>query len=131
MNNLFYNNESERDWACYQINREANIDNGGNLQYPKERFNQSNTPDDCKITPTVIIADPQPQNLADNGGPTMTIAIPQGSPAINAGSNTGAPSSDQRGYTRDGQCDIGADAYTTENNTDSPDINMILQILLL
>jgi hypothetical protein len=131
MNNLFYTNASERDWACYQMNREANIDNGGNLQYPQERFNQSGTPDDCRVTPSVIIADPQPQNLADNGGPTMTVALPEGSPAINAGSNTGAPSTDQRGYPRDEQCDIGAYEYTSQGNIDFPGLTTVWPLLLL
>lgn len=128
MNNLFYNNESERDWACYQMNRVANIDSGGNLQYPQKRFNQSGIPDDCKVTSSAIIADPQPLNLADNGGPTMTIALPEGSPAINSGSNTGAPSTDQRGYARDQQCDIGAYEYTTLDNIDLVDVVLALQI---
>ena len=131
MNNLFYHNESERDWACYQMNREADFDNGGNLQYPQERFNQSGTPDDCGITPTVIIADPQPQHLADNGGPTMTVALPAESPAIDAGSNTGAPSTDQRGFLRDEQCDIGAFEYTPQDSVDAFDIAPILPLLLL
>ncbi len=131
MNNLFYYNESERDWACYQMNRQADMDSGGNLQYPQERFNQIGTPDDCLVTPTVIIADPQPQNLADNGGPTMTVALPEKSPAIDAGSNSGAPSTDQRGYNRDEKCDIGAYEYTAQENLSMPDLIPILQLLLL
>lgn len=47
--------------------------------------------------------------LAANGGPTSTHAIPQASPAVNAGSNAACPASDQRGSPRnDGSCDIGA-----------------------
>ncbi|HEY3320156.1 MAG TPA: tandem-95 repeat protein [Planctomycetota bacterium] len=38
--------------------------------------------------------------LADNGGPTPTCAPKSGSPAIDAGNNTGAPGTDQRGYAR-------------------------------
>ena len=38
--------------------------------------------------------------LADNGGGTLTHALLPGSPAINAGSNTGAPTTDQRGIDR-------------------------------
>ncbi len=44
--------------------------------------------------------------LADNGGPTWTIALLPGSPAINAGTATGAPSTDQRGFGRVGAVDI-------------------------
>jgi hypothetical protein len=50
--------------------------------------------------------------LQDNGGPTKTMALLAGSPAIDAGDNTGAPDWDQRGpgYPRivNGTIDIGA-----------------------
>jgi Ca2+-binding RTX toxin-like protein len=48
--------------------------------------------------------------LADNGGSTLTHALLQGSPAINAGDNTGVLTTDQRGNPRivDGTVDIGA-----------------------
>ena len=47
--------------------------------------------------------------LADNGGPTLTNALPNGSLAINAGDNTNCPETDQRGELRNDEgCDIGA-----------------------
>jgi hypothetical protein len=48
--------------------------------------------------------------LQDNGGPTYTQALLPGSPAINAGTNDGAPSTDQRGVSRPQgpSTDIGA-----------------------
>ena len=47
--------------------------------------------------------------LADNGGPTDTLALLPGSPAINAGGSVGCPATDQRGVPRPpGHCDIGA-----------------------
>lgn len=46
--------------------------------------------------------------LLNNGGKTRTRALLTGSPAINAGTSSGAPPSDQRGYSRSGQTDIGA-----------------------
>jgi hypothetical protein len=48
--------------------------------------------------------------LQDNGGPTFTHALLCGSPAINAGDNTDAPPTDQRGFPRifGGVIDIGA-----------------------
>lgn len=58
-----------------------------------------------------------PQGLADNGGPTQTIALQAGSPAINAGDETicAAPpvgNLDQRDFVRPGtgaaNCSIGA-----------------------
>lgn len=48
--------------------------------------------------------------LADNGGPTQTRALMNGSPAIDAGTIVGAPAKDQRGVPRpqNGVVDIGA-----------------------
>lgn len=55
--------------------------------------------------------------LQNNGGPTQTMALPVGSPAINAGNPSGCTdgsdyllTTDQRGYPRpsSGACDIGA-----------------------
>ncbi len=61
-------------------------------------------------------SDPLLGALHNNGGYTETMALITGSPAIDAGSNTGCPSTDQRGQPRpmDGNhdgtaiCDIGA-----------------------
>jgi hypothetical protein len=56
-------------------------------------------------------ADPALVALADNGGPTQTIALGPGSSAIDAGgANTTCASTDQRGAARPygGGCDIGA-----------------------
>ncbi len=50
--------------------------------------------------------------LAANGGPTLTAGIPATSAAVNAGSNSACPATDQRGFLRnDGFCDIGAFEY--------------------
>ena len=47
--------------------------------------------------------------LQDNGGPTLTCALLQGSLAIGSGTSVGAPATDQRGVPRPpGHCDIGA-----------------------
>lgn len=48
--------------------------------------------------------------LADNGGPTKTVALQAGSSAVNAGTNTGVSFSDQRGQPRQfgPKVDIGA-----------------------
>jgi Bacterial Ig-like domain (group 3) len=57
-------------------------------------------------------ADPRLGPLLNNGGLTETIMLLRGSPAIQAGTKTGAPTTDQRGLTRDpfnvGTVDIGA-----------------------
>jgi hypothetical protein len=46
--------------------------------------------------------------LAPNGGPTQTMALQAGSPAIDKGTTAGAPPTDQRGVPRDVAVDIGA-----------------------
>jgi hypothetical protein len=71
-----------------------------------------------------INTDPLLGPLQDNGGPTFTHALLHGSPAIDAGANTGAPDTDQRGVPRpQGPAfDIGAyeltqASVTTATNT--------------
>ena len=49
--------------------------------------------------------------LADNGGPTLTHALPAGSPAVNSGGPLGSVIVDQRGVARDSTPDIGAYEY--------------------
>jgi hypothetical protein len=53
---------------------------------------------------------PQLSTLASNGGPTQTMLPGGNSPALGAGSTTGAPAADQRGFARvvNGAIDIGA-----------------------
>ena len=53
---------------------------------------------------------PQLGPLAANGGPTKTLALLPGSPAIDAGSDMACPSVDQRGVSRPQgpHCDVGA-----------------------
>jgi hypothetical protein len=43
--------------------------------------------------------------------------LQSGSPAINAGTNSGCPATDQRGYNRDATCDIGAYEYGASGST--------------
>ena len=51
---------------------------------------------------------PKIGSLARNGGPTKTIALKRGSPAINAAKRASAPPRDQRGRPRGRNPDIGA-----------------------
>jgi hypothetical protein len=57
--------------------------------------------------------DPKLGPLADNGGPTPTMALLLGSPAIDAGNTALAPTTDQRGFPRPAgaAADIGAFEY--------------------
>ncbi len=60
--------------------------------------------------PTDLPVNPLLGPLQDNGGPTFTHALLLRSPAIDAGDNTNAPATDQRGFPRivNGIIDIGA-----------------------
>jgi hypothetical protein len=49
------------------------------------------------MPPDTITDDPLLDALADNGGPTLTMALMPGSPAIDAGNNVAALATDQRG----------------------------------
>ena len=55
----------------------------------------------------ITVADPKLFPLANNGGPTMTHAIPPTSPAFNAGVGCFV-TVDQRYVPRDAKCDVGA-----------------------
>jgi hypothetical protein len=48
------------------------------------------------------------RNLVNNGGPTNTLALKRGSPAIDHASKKTSPNRDQRGFKRDRKPDIGA-----------------------
>ncbi|MGH8173909.1 MAG: choice-of-anchor Q domain-containing protein [Rhodanobacteraceae bacterium] len=77
-----------------------------NLQWPevREGSGQSETP----VAPGTVFASADAAAPAANGGPTETMAISAASPAFNAGTATGAPATDQRGFPRNGAVDIGA-----------------------
>jgi hypothetical protein len=57
--------------------------------------------------PSAIVANPRLRQLADNGGPTETIALKDNSPAINKG-GASSPPRDQRGVDRGNNPDIGS-----------------------
>jgi hypothetical protein len=67
----------------------------------------------------LLNVNPQLGSLQNNGGPTQTMALLAGSPAIDAGDNTNAPADDQRGpgFPRivNGIIDIGA--FEVQNST--------------
>ncbi|HWF52312.1 MAG TPA: fibronectin type III domain-containing protein [Solirubrobacteraceae bacterium] len=63
------------------------------------------------LTGTPLTADPQLGALAQNGGPGMATMLPgSASPALKAGTTTGAPTTDERGTARPaaGPIDLGA-----------------------
>jgi len=80
------------------------IDNGYNL-----------SSGGCITSATSLQANPQLGSLANNGGPTQTLALLKGSPAIDAIPLASGlcPATDQRGHKRpdnphESACDIGA-----------------------
>jgi hypothetical protein len=99
------------------------VNGGNNIQYPDQNPDPSLT-DEVTCALGSLIADPLLDELDDNGGPTPTMALRFGSPAIDLGSNTVCAADpvnnrDQRGENRpsdgngNGQptCDIGAFEY--------------------
>ncbi|HET7674677.1 MAG TPA: choice-of-anchor D domain-containing protein, partial [Gammaproteobacteria bacterium] len=73
-------------------------------------FDVVQQPGDCSFNNNDQTADPQLATGAptNNGGPTPTIALQSGSPAIDHGDTGGAPATDQRGYQRDSEPDAGS-----------------------
>ena len=63
---------------------------------------------DC--TGSFTVGDPGPLTLADNGGPTQTMAIAGSSLAFNAAASCGSITTDQRGIARPqgAACDLGS-----------------------
>jgi hypothetical protein len=95
---------------CHFAKSSTHTDQGNNLD-------SGNTCGFSTSNGSIIKKSPNLATLADNGGPTQTMALQTGSPAINAGNNTvcnAAPVNnlDQRGVTRitttDPTCDLGA-----------------------
>jgi len=69
----------------------------------------------CRTLSGTLLGDPLLDSLADNGGPTLTMALLSGSPAIDAGDDASCPLTDQRGYVRPAgaYCDLGAYEYNS------------------
>jgi hypothetical protein len=92
---------------------EAQIRNYSNSLVLRDSVIQNGCPAGSTCT-NIITADPMLGTLGNYGGFTQTIPLLPGSPAIDAGTNTGCPATDQRGVTRPqgSHCDIGAYEFT-------------------
>jgi hypothetical protein len=97
---------------CYITNTTMPINVGNLIETNAASPNACDTP--------AVAADPMLGPLQDNGGPTLTRALLDGSPAMDAGNNSYCPDVDQRGFPRpldgdedfDWACDIGAVEHT-------------------
>jgi len=103
-NTIFFDNTAGNPWNPWAILNPVSGSN--NMQWPQVRpvSNQN----EAAVTAGSTFANALPAPIADNGGPTQTMALPPTSPAVNAGGSAGAPATDQRGMPRNGAVDIGA-----------------------
>lgn len=106
-NTLFYDNTSNRDggWAWFHANRELQ-DGGGNMQWLDPALEIDGNSNEAVVA-GVMVADPMLSRPADNGGSTWTMALGEGSPAVDAGVED-ALDVDQRGEPRGLAPDVGA-----------------------
>ena len=91
--------------------------------FTSQGYNLANAWNGLPSQSTDLTGDPKLGPLADYGGPTQTHRLLPGSPAIDAGTDDGCPTQDQRGMNRLGTCDIGAfewQGYTLGQLTGTP-----------
>lgn len=105
-NSLFANNTSQDCGAPMQC-QDGQSSGAANFQWPQKHLVCDNNDPPCAGAGGTTFSDPKLGELADNGGPTKTIAPAADSPAAGAGKN--CPATDQRGNPRksDG-CTAGA-----------------------
>jgi hypothetical protein len=80
-----------------EFSASAFTDKGSNLQWG-----------DTTCFPGKPNLDPKVTGLGSYGGPTPTVALNAGSPAIDSADGNACPFTDQRGFARNTSCDIGA-----------------------
>lgn len=103
-NSIIANNDGDNPWGI-QENCTLPLTNGGNnIQFPQKTTTGVTNDYECFSGQTAV--NPQLGTIGDFGGPTPTVPLLASSPAIDAGSN--CPATDQRGFARNGVCDIGA-----------------------
>ena len=130
LNNVtFAGNSAERGGGVYIQNSAPSLQNtivadspsGGNCGgKPINSLGNNLSSDgscDFSASGDLLNADPLLGPLNDNGGPTPTMALLAGSPAINAGNNDTCLATDQRGVTRPqgDTCDIGSFEWEAES----------------
>lgn len=103
-NTIFSGNVANNPYGIqFQTTRQL-TDQGGNIQWPPKGTNLGN---DFNATNSITLADPQLGALQQVNN-TYIHPLLTGSPAINSGVTTGAPTTDGLGVNRDSQPDVGA-----------------------
>lgn len=119
INSLFSNNTASNPFQILQHASGDNfVDGGGNLQFPAKLTNFFN---DKNVLPGILIADPQLSPLQLINGALVHSLLP-GSPAIDAGVNSGAPATDQSGFVRPQDGDINGTAAIDIGAVETPGI---------
>jgi hypothetical protein len=103
-NTILANNSTPNEYSALACAAPL-LDRGGNVQWPEVKPGGG---DDVPCAEGVLFADPLLVALADNGGPTQTMALDPASPAVDHGVDCPPPAADQRGVARVGACDSGA-----------------------
>ncbi len=97
-NSIVAFNTTELDYRQSQVGYHAN-DGGGNIE--------TSAPGMLKVIEDGAVGDPRLGPLTEVDG-SLVHPLAVGSPAVDAGVTKGAPKTDQRGFLRDAQVDIGA-----------------------
>lgn len=107
-NVLFANNSGGNRFVNWAMNNPASLDGGGNRQWPQTRPDGGGN--ETAVTASAVFSDPQlPAAAADHGGSLPTLALPEGSSAIDSGvSGALVPVTDARGEPRFGAVDVGS-----------------------
>lgn len=135
-NDIYYNDESGSDTTINLVNNIFGSDgpvnflavnnSGGTLEVnPSYNISEDNSLSSYGGTSNQHSTDPEfdAAGLADNGGEAETLALDTvDSPAVDAGTSTGAPLVDQRGELRDSNPDIGA--YEFDHVTLAPVVSV-------
>jgi len=90
------------------------IDGGGNIEFAL-------SPKALKVTANSNVVDPRIGALKTIDG-ALIHPLLSNSPAVNSGTQNGAPATDQRGRNRDRQVDVGAFELLTSGGTSNPPI---------
>jgi LPXTG-site transpeptidase (sortase) family protein len=111
-NNIIAGNTAPVSAECYNDTTiSGSVMNGNSFNLFGVNGNAGGCPAGASdVVPTVALNSIINNSLSNNGGPTLTLAIFTGSPALDAAGNGNCPSTDQRGVPRpqNGICDIGA-----------------------